>query len=48
MWSDTHKVDSTSVDEAEKEIFADSYGDLDAHNNVISENETRGELCLAG
>lgn len=35
VWSDTHKVNSTTVEEAEKEIFADSYDELDRHNGII-------------
>lgn len=34
VWSDVHKVDSTTVKEAEEEIFAVSYEDLDEYNNV--------------
>ena len=52
VWSDTHKVESVNIEDAEKEIFADSYEDLDAYNNVLVENnhkqEIRGELCLVG
>jgi hypothetical protein len=35
VWSDTHKVNSDNVEEAEKEIFADSYEELDRHNNIL-------------
>lgn len=36
VWSDTHKVSSNNVEDAEKEIFADSYEELDYSNNVIN------------
>lgn len=35
VWIDTHKTDKTNVEDAEKDIFADSYEDLDIGNNVI-------------
>jgi len=44
VWMDTHNIASSNIEDAEKEIFADSYEDLDRHNNVID----RGVLCLDG
>jgi len=35
VWSDTHKVNSDNVEDAEKEIFVDSYEELDSYNNIL-------------
>jgi hypothetical protein len=35
IWVDTHRVEATTVEEAEKEIFADSYEDLDQFTNTF-------------
>jgi len=34
VWVDTHKVSSNTVEEAEKEIFVDSYEEFDRLNNT--------------
>jgi len=35
VWTDTHRVESDNIADAEKEIFAESYDDLDNHNKVV-------------
>ena len=36
VWTDTHKVSSANIEEAEKEIFVGSYEEFDDMNNVIN------------
>lgn len=45
FWQDYHSCDSTTVPEAEHEIFAYSYEELDQYTNTISGGK---ELCLVG
>jgi hypothetical protein len=37
VWIDTYRVNSTNVEEAEKEIFADSYEELDDYNKTYEQ-----------
>ena len=37
VWSDTHKVESTNIDEAENEIFAESYEDFDKYQRIVDD-----------
>lgn len=36
VWTDTHKVTSTDISQAEKEIFVSSYEELDKGNKIIN------------
>lgn len=36
VWIDIHKTDATNVEDAEKDIFIDSYEDLDIDKNIIN------------
>jgi len=44
VWTDVHKVSSENIEEAEVEIFADSYEELDTYNNIISNDFA--EMCI--
>ena len=35
VWTDTHKVSSDNIEEAEKELFVDSYEELDRLNGIV-------------
>lgn len=57
VWTDTHKTDAITVEAAEKEIFAESYEDLDRYNGVVNSEYSkvnkpkemdRGVSCQAG
>lgn len=37
VWIDTHKTNETEVDKAEKDIFVDSYQELDDINHIIDD-----------
>lgn len=43
VWTDTHKTDKTTIEEAEKEIFVDSYEELDRYKGIY---EVEQELKL--
>lgn len=45
VWQDYHSCDSTTIPEAEAEIFAYSYEELDQYTNCISGGK---ELCQVG
>ena len=46
VWSDTHKTDKTTIEEAEKEIFVDSYQELDRLNGIIEYGEACKDIGL--
>lgn len=35
VWIDTHRVRSSNIEDAEKEIFADSYAELDEYKGIV-------------
>ena len=43
VWIDTHNVHARELKEAEKEIFVESYDELDNYQNTVKE----AKLCLA-
>lgn len=46
VWADTHKTDKTTIEEAEKEIFVDSYQELDRLNGIIEYTEMCRDIGL--
>lgn len=46
VWSDTSKTDKTNVEEAELDIFVDSYEELDKLNHVVEYENVINELGL--
>jgi len=46
VWIDTHKVSTEDIKEAEKEIFCDSYEELDEYNGVISYSQMCADIGL--
>ena len=47
VWTDTHKTDKTTIKEAEKEIFVDSYDELDQLNGVLEYSAMCEEIDLS-
>ena len=48
VWTDTSRTEATNIEDAEKDIFADSYEELDEYMNTIDTHSDRGLLCQAG
>jgi len=44
VWIDTHKVDAETIEEAEKEIFLDSFEALDEYNNIVQSEFKKEEI----
>ena len=47
VWTDTHKTSMTTIKEAEKEIFVDSYEELDRLNRVMEYSAMCKEIDLS-
>ena len=47
VWSDIHKTDKTTIEEAENDILASSYEELDEYLNIYTFNEINANIKIS-